>query len=172
MSRLVLAVHALTDLDRGITTNIAPVWGGTRPNVIPPEAGCRIDFRAPSLEAAEEVVTAIRALGIEEDGIRITLEGGLNRPPSPRPRPAWRCSRRRGRSPPARATGCRSSTAAAARTAIHRRHGHPDPGRPRLHRRRGACAGGAHPLGRPGAALRDPVRAAGDAGLRRQPAGA
>ncbi|MDN3564791.1 M20 family metallopeptidase [Paeniroseomonas aquatica] len=83
MSRLVLAVHALTDLDRGITTNIAPVWGGTRPNVIPPEAGCRIDFRAPSLEAAEEVVTAIRALGIEEDGIRITLEGGLNRPPFP-----------------------------------------------------------------------------------------
>ena len=83
LSRLVLAVHALTDLGRGITTNVAPVWGGTRPNVIPPEAGCRIDFRAPSLEAAEEVVAAIRALGIEEDGIRITLEGGLNRPPFP-----------------------------------------------------------------------------------------
>ena len=83
MSRLVLAVHALTDLDRGITTNVAPVWGGTRPNVIPPEAGCRIDFRAPSLEAAEAVVTAIRALGVEEDGIRITITGGLNRPPFP-----------------------------------------------------------------------------------------
>ncbi|WP_090564580.1 M20 family metallopeptidase [Belnapia rosea] len=81
LSRIILQIHAMTDLGRGVTTNVAPVWGGTRPNVIPPEAGCRIDFRAPSLAAAERVVAAIRALAGEEDGIRITVEGGLNRPP-------------------------------------------------------------------------------------------
>jgi glutamate carboxypeptidase len=83
LARATLAIHALTDLDAGVTTNVAPVWGGTRPNVIPPEAGCRIDFRAPSLEAAERVVAAIRALEGEEDGIRIQVKGGLNRPPFP-----------------------------------------------------------------------------------------
>jgi len=81
LSRIILAVHALTDLDRGVTTNCAPVWGGTRPNVIPPEAGCRIDFRAPTLAEAERVIAAIRALAGEADGIRISLRGGLNRPP-------------------------------------------------------------------------------------------
>ncbi len=81
LAQAILKVHALTDLDRGITTNVAPIWGGTRPNVIPPEAGCRIDFRAPSLAEAERVVAAIRALAGEADGIRISLEGGLNRPP-------------------------------------------------------------------------------------------
>jgi glutamate carboxypeptidase len=85
LSRLILAVHALTDLDAGVTTNCAPVWGGTRPNVIPPEAGCRIDFRVPSLEEGARVVAAIRALAEEEagDGITVAVEGGLNRPPFP-----------------------------------------------------------------------------------------
>lgn len=81
LSEAILRIHALTDLDRGVTTNCAPIWGGTRPNVIPPEAGCRIDFRAPTLAEAERVIAAIRALAREADGIRITLEGGLNRPP-------------------------------------------------------------------------------------------
>ena len=81
LAQAILKIHALTDLERGVTTNVAPLWGGTRPNVIPPEAGCRIDFRAPSLAEAERVVAAIRALAGEADGIRITLEGGLNRPP-------------------------------------------------------------------------------------------
>jgi len=81
LAECITKVHALTDLARGVTTNVAPVWGGTRPNVIPPEAGCRIDFRAPSLAEAERIVAEIRALAGERDGIRITLEGGLNRPP-------------------------------------------------------------------------------------------
>jgi glutamate carboxypeptidase len=84
LSRLVLAVHAMTDLDRGVTTNCAPVWGGTRPNVIPPEAGCRVDFRVPSLEEGERVAAALRALaGSPEEGIEVVVEGGMNRPPFP-----------------------------------------------------------------------------------------
>ncbi len=84
LSRLILTIHGMTDLDRGVTTNCAPIWGGTRSNVIPPEAGCRVDFRVPSLEEGARVVAAIRALaGEPEDGIRIEITGGLNRPPFP-----------------------------------------------------------------------------------------
>ena len=61
------------------------LWAGAtsknRPNVIPPEAGCRVDFRAPTLAEAERVVAAIRGLAMEEDGLRLVVEGGLNRPP-------------------------------------------------------------------------------------------
>jgi glutamate carboxypeptidase len=84
LARIVLAIHAMTDLDLGVTTNCAPVWGGTRSNVIPPEAGCRVDFRVPNLAEGERVVAAIRALaGVPEDGIAVEITGGLNRPPFP-----------------------------------------------------------------------------------------
>ncbi len=33
----------------GITLNAAPVWGGSRPNVISPDAGCEIDLRVNSV---------------------------------------------------------------------------------------------------------------------------
>ncbi|WP_309139465.1 M20/M25/M40 family metallo-hydrolase [Siccirubricoccus sp. G192] len=84
LARKILEIHALTDLGRGVTTNVAPIWGGTRPNVIPPEAGCRIDFRVPSLAEGERIVAAIRAMaGTPEEGISIAIEGGMNRPPFP-----------------------------------------------------------------------------------------
>lgn len=84
LARRILEIHALTDLARGVTTNVAPVWGGTRPNVVPPEAGCTIDFRVPSPEEGERMVAAIRTLaGSPEEGIRIEVEGGMNRPPFP-----------------------------------------------------------------------------------------
>ena len=84
LARKILEIHALTDLGRGVTTNVAPIWGGTRPNVIPPEAGCRIDFRVPSLTEGERIVAAIRAMaGTPEEGIHIAIEGGMNRPPFP-----------------------------------------------------------------------------------------
>lgn len=82
LSRLVLQVHGMVDLDRGVTTNIAPVWGGTRPNVTPPEAGCEIDLRVSTEADGERVAKAILALaGEPEDGIRIEVTGGMNRPP-------------------------------------------------------------------------------------------
>lgn len=81
LARIILAIHAMTDLERGITTNVAPIWGGTRPNVIPPDAGCRVDFRVAEAEQAPEVIAAIKALAGEHDGVTITVEGSLNRPP-------------------------------------------------------------------------------------------
>lgn len=82
LSRLILQVHGMVDLERGTTTNVAPIWGGTRPNVTPPEAGCEIDLRVATVEDGERAERAILALaGEPEEGIRIEVTGGMNRPP-------------------------------------------------------------------------------------------
>ncbi|MBY0338402.1 MAG: M20 family metallopeptidase [Acetobacteraceae bacterium] len=81
LARLTLKIHAMTDLDAGITTNVAPVWGGTRPNVVPPEAGCEVDLRVATIEQGVAMERAILALAGEVDGVRIEVTGGMNRPP-------------------------------------------------------------------------------------------
>ncbi len=81
LAGLIAQVHAMVDLPRGVTTNVAPVWGGSRPNVVPPEAGCEIDLRVASLADGAEFEARILALAGEKDGIRIEVTGGMNRPP-------------------------------------------------------------------------------------------
>lgn len=81
LSRLVLKIHELTDLAAGITTNVAPVFGGTRPNVIPPEAGAEVDLRVPTIAEGERLEALILGMAGEQDGIRIEITGGMNRPP-------------------------------------------------------------------------------------------
>src|SRR5271165_5312165 len=48
LSRQIIGLHRMVDLERGITLNAAPIWGGSRPNVIAPDAGCEIDLRVNS----------------------------------------------------------------------------------------------------------------------------
>jgi glutamate carboxypeptidase len=82
LARKILEIHALTDLAGGTTTNVAPVWGGTRPNVVPPEAGCEIDCRVTSVAEGERIERLILGLaGDDGDGLRIEVTGGMNRPP-------------------------------------------------------------------------------------------
>ncbi|MFC0407806.1 M20 family metallopeptidase [Roseomonas elaeocarpi] len=81
LAELIRTVHGMVDLERGTTTNVAPVWGGTRPNVVPPEAGCEIDLRVATAEDGKAAERAILALAGERDGIRIEVSGGMNRPP-------------------------------------------------------------------------------------------
>src|SRR4051812_3864977 len=81
LSHQILALHRMVDLDRGITLNAAPIWGGSRPNVIAPEAGCEIDLRVNSI--ADGVAMEARLLGLSArtPGCRVIVEGGMNRPP-------------------------------------------------------------------------------------------
>lgn len=81
LARKILEIHALTDLAAGTTTNVAPIWGGTRPNVVPPEAGCEIDCRVATVPDGERIERLIHAMAGEHDGIRIEVTGGMNRPP-------------------------------------------------------------------------------------------
>lgn len=82
LSRVILRIHEMTDLAGGTTTNCAPIWGGTRPNVVPPEAGCEVDLRVASVADGERLEKAILGLaGSPEEGIEVVVEGGMNRPP-------------------------------------------------------------------------------------------
>ncbi len=81
LAQQILALHGMVDLERGITLNAAPVWGGTRPNVIPPEAGCEIDLRVDSAADGERMEAALLALTARTPGCRVTVKGGMNRPP-------------------------------------------------------------------------------------------
>lgn len=81
LAEVILKIHAMTDLAAGITTNVAPIHGGTRPNVIPPEASAEVDLRVPTIALGEKLEAAILGLAHERDGIRVTVTGGMNRPP-------------------------------------------------------------------------------------------
>jgi len=74
-------IHAMVDLDAGITLNVAPIWGGSRPNVIAPDAGCEIDLRVPTTEAGERMTRTLLALTPFDPRCTLHVEGGMNRPP-------------------------------------------------------------------------------------------
>lgn len=81
VSRHVLDISAMTDLDRGITTNVAPVWGGTRPNVIAPAAGCEIDFRCRTIADGQALEQRILGITPYDPRCTVTVTGAINRPP-------------------------------------------------------------------------------------------
>lgn len=81
LARHVLRLNAMVDVERGITLNVAPVWGGSRPNVIAPEAGCEIDLRVPTAEDGARLEALLLGLRAEDPRCTVRVEGGMNRPP-------------------------------------------------------------------------------------------
>ena len=81
LARQILAIEGLTDYDRGITTNVGVIGGGTRANVVPEDAYALIDMRVSTPAQADEMVARVLALRAHEPGITVTITGGLNRPP-------------------------------------------------------------------------------------------
>jgi len=81
LARQIVRLHGMVDIDRGITLNAAPIWGGSRPNVIPPEAGCEIDLRVNSVADGERMEQLLLQTTALTPGCRVTVEGGMNRPP-------------------------------------------------------------------------------------------
>ena len=81
LARQIVRLHGMVDLDRGITLNAAPVWGGSRPNVISPDAGCEIDLRVNSVADGEHMERVLLETTALTPGCRVVVEGGMNRPP-------------------------------------------------------------------------------------------
>lgn len=77
----ILAVEAMTDYDRGITTSVALVGGGTAANVIPQHAWFSIDLRVTTAADGFAMEQRIQALRAHDPDVRITVTGGMNRPP-------------------------------------------------------------------------------------------
>jgi glutamate carboxypeptidase len=84
LAHQILALHALRDLDRGISINTGVVSGGSRTNVVAAHASARIDVRAPTMAAAREIEAKIRALEPRIPGTTLHVSGGFERPPMER----------------------------------------------------------------------------------------
>lgn len=81
LSRRVIALGELQDLDRGVTVNVGRVEGGTRANVVPDFAAAEVDVRIPTRADAERVERAMAALASDTPGVTLRVTGGINRPP-------------------------------------------------------------------------------------------
>ncbi|MDE2517125.1 MAG: M20 family metallopeptidase [Rhodospirillales bacterium] len=81
LAHQILAIEALVDVAAGITLNVGPISGGTRPNVIAEAACCEIDLRVPDADAATRMEKAVLGLRARNKACTVTVTGGMNRPP-------------------------------------------------------------------------------------------
>jgi glutamate carboxypeptidase len=81
LARQILRLQGLIDPPRGITLNVAPVSGGSRPNVIAAEAAAEIDLRVMTEADGERLEATILGLQPVDPRCRLTISGGMNRPP-------------------------------------------------------------------------------------------
>jgi len=84
LAHQISALHALNDYGLGTTVNVGVVQGGTRPNVVAAEAEAYVDVRVETLAEAERIDRLVRGLQPVLAGARLSIEGGLNRPPMER----------------------------------------------------------------------------------------
>lgn len=81
LARQIVEVEKLQDLPRGVSVNVGRISGGSRVNVVAEEAAADVDARAPTKEAAERIVAAMRGLRSQTRGTSLTISGGFGRPP-------------------------------------------------------------------------------------------
>jgi glutamate carboxypeptidase len=81
MSRQIQSLHALGETARGTTVNVGVVRGGTSSNVVAAEAFAEVDVRFSTLEEARRIEGEIRSLKPFDERVRLSIEGGINRPP-------------------------------------------------------------------------------------------
>jgi glutamate carboxypeptidase len=99
-ARQILAIEALTDYGRGVTTSVAQVQGGTAPNVIPQHCRFTVDLRVTTVEDGQRYERQILDLKSHDADVKLVISGAMNRPPMTTLR-AWqqnsasRCPKRR-----------------------------------------------------------------------------
>ena len=81
LAHQITAITEFTDLARGTTVNPGVISGGSRTNVIAPEARVEIDMRVMRTDDAAELDRKFRSLKPVDSRCSIEVTGGLNRPP-------------------------------------------------------------------------------------------
>ena len=77
----ILAIEGLTDYARGVTTTVALMGGGTAANVIPQHAWFSVDLRVATAADGAALEREILGLTPRDPDVRISVSGGMNRPP-------------------------------------------------------------------------------------------
>ncbi|BBU97002.1 M20 family metallopeptidase [Providencia rettgeri] len=83
LSYKIQMLHALSAHDKGLSVNVGLISGGTSVNTVAPNARAEIDVRISSEEQGIEIDKKVREVCSTPvlDGIKLTLTGGINRPP-------------------------------------------------------------------------------------------
>ena len=84
MARLVEIVSGFTDLSKGRTVNVGVIRGGTKSNVVAAECTAEVDVRIAKLSDAAAVAKLFAGLRVRDKACRLTVTGGINRPPMER----------------------------------------------------------------------------------------
>jgi glutamate carboxypeptidase len=86
LGRAIEKVSSWTDLKRGLTVNVGVVGGGSKTNVIPPEAWAEVDVRIARPADGARMERKFAALKATDRRCSLTATGGINRPPMERTR--------------------------------------------------------------------------------------
>jgi glutamate carboxypeptidase len=81
MARQIQRLDALGDPSRGTTLNVGVVEGGTRSNVVAAHARAEIDVRFSTGDEARRIERELGALEPFDPRVRLSVTGGINRPP-------------------------------------------------------------------------------------------
>jgi glutamate carboxypeptidase len=86
LARVVDTVSNWTDVKRGLTLSAGVVGGGTKTNVVPAEAWVEVDVRIPRVADGRRIARKFAALKPIDSRCKLTVTGGINRPPMERSR--------------------------------------------------------------------------------------
>jgi glutamate carboxypeptidase len=86
LARAIEKVSGWTDLKRGLTVSVGVAAGGTKSNVIPAEAWAEVDVRIPRVVDGARIERKFASLKAKDKRCKLTVTGGINRPPMERTR--------------------------------------------------------------------------------------
>jgi glutamate carboxypeptidase len=81
MAHQILAIEAMTDYTRGVTTTVGMISGGTAANVIPQHCHISVDLRVRDAATGREFEQRILGLKPIDPDVKLVVTGGMNRPP-------------------------------------------------------------------------------------------
>lgn len=84
LAKLVQTMSNWTNLDRKLTVNCGVIGGGTRSNVVASHAHAEVDVRIAKASDARYVEKMFRSLKVSDPHCKLTITGGMNRPPMER----------------------------------------------------------------------------------------
>jgi glutamate carboxypeptidase len=84
LAKLVQTISNFTNLSRKLTVNCGVIAGGTRSNVVASNAYAEVDVRIAKASDAMYVEKLFRGLKVSDPKCKLTITGGINRPPMER----------------------------------------------------------------------------------------
>src|SRR3984893_10044444 len=84
LAKLIQTISGFTNLARKLTVNCGVIAGGTRSNVVASSAHCEVDVRIAKASDAAHVEKLFRSLKVSDPHCKLTITGGINRPPMER----------------------------------------------------------------------------------------